>query len=30
MQCIVIIVLQIEPAGRIRYNKQQLNLLETF
>ena len=25
MQCIVIIVLKIEPAGQVRYNKQQLN-----
>ena len=25
MQCFVIIVLKIEPAGQVRYNKQQLN-----
>ena len=25
MQCIVIIVLKIEPAGQVQYNKQQLN-----
>ena len=25
MRCIVIIVLKIEPAGQVRYNKQQLN-----
>ena len=25
MQCIVVIVLKIEPAGQVRYNKQQLN-----
>ena len=25
MQCIVIIVLKIKPAGQVRYNKQQLN-----